>query len=299
MSRVTHLRRGWSVALAFGWACARGLQGGDVNYAGAEPRPSALANWPKATGNVPVEQTIEIAGSFDGGMRRYYGSGDLGTSDQDESQKPVFELADGALLSNVIIGHPAADGIHCQGSCTLRNVWWENVGEDAATFRGQAPSDVMLIDGGGASGASDKVVQDNGYGTVIIKDFYVEWFGKLFRSCGNCAKQMDRHVILENITAVVGANTATLVGLNLNYGDTADFRGRNVIYDLKGGVPICLLYQANDTGAEPKSIGAAPDGDNCKNLTTNLDVRTELDVAEADAPAAGAAEGTSTVGPGH
>jgi hypothetical protein len=31
-------------------------------------------------------------------------------------------------------------------------------------------------------------------------------------------------------------------------------------------------------------------------MATNLDVRTELDVAEADAPAA---EGTSTVGPGR
>ena len=35
---------------------------------------------------------------------------------------------------------PAADGVHCKGSCTLRNVWWQDVGEDAATFKGTAAS---------------------------------------------------------------------------------------------------------------------------------------------------------------
>jgi hypothetical protein len=303
MSQITRLPY-WSVALVFGWACASAQQGSDVRFAGPEPKPSPLVSWPKATGNVSVEQTVEVAGSFDGGMQRYHGAGDLGTSSQDESQAPVFKLSDGAVLSNVIIGHPAADGIHCKGSCTLRNVWWENVGEDAATFRGQSPTDVMLIDGGGASGASDKVFQDNGHGTMHIKDFYFEWFGKVFRSCGNCSKQMDRHVILENVTAVAGANTATIVGLNLNYGDTAEFRGKNVIYDLKGGVPICLMYQANDTGGEPKSIGPAPDGGNCKNLNANVTIRTELEgdlpeVAEVAVPSVQGSAATPTVSTGH
>ena len=33
----------------------------------------------------------------------------------------------------------------------------------------------MVIIGGGASGARDKVFQSNGRGTMHIKDFYVEW----------------------------------------------------------------------------------------------------------------------------
>ena len=55
-----------------------------------------------------------------------------------------------ATLENVILGNPAADGIHCEGTCTLKNVWWEDVGEDAATLQGSSASQVMTIDGGGA-----------------------------------------------------------------------------------------------------------------------------------------------------
>lgn len=39
--------------------------------------------------------------------------------------------------------------------------------------------------GGGAYHASDKVVQHNGCGTVNIINFYVNDYGKLYRSCGN------------------------------------------------------------------------------------------------------------------
>lgn len=41
---------------------------------------------------------------------------DLGDGGQDEGQDPIFNLANGATLSNVIIGSPAADGIHCDGT---------------------------------------------------------------------------------------------------------------------------------------------------------------------------------------
>src|SRR5262249_14937094 len=37
-------------------------------------------------------------------------------------------LGDGGVLQNVIIGAPGVDGVHCEGTCTLRNVWWEDVG---------------------------------------------------------------------------------------------------------------------------------------------------------------------------
>ncbi|CAA7265552.1 unnamed protein product [Cyclocybe aegerita] len=38
---------------------------------------------------------------------------------------PVFLLEEGATLSLVVIGANQADGIHCLGSCTLDNVWFE------------------------------------------------------------------------------------------------------------------------------------------------------------------------------
>ena len=52
----------------------------------------------------------------------------------------------------------------------------------------------MTIDGGGAQKASDKVFQHNGPGTMIIKNFCAQDFGKLYRSCGNCTTQYARHV---------------------------------------------------------------------------------------------------------
>jgi len=41
----------------------------------------------------------------------------------------VFSLANGATLKNAIIGAKQIEGVHCQGSCTIENVWWEAVCE--------------------------------------------------------------------------------------------------------------------------------------------------------------------------
>jgi hypothetical protein len=232
--------------------------------ANTNPKASPLVNWPKPTGEVEVDATKRVYSHFDGKMQRFYGVDDLGTSGQEEDQFPIFRLSDGAVLENVIIGDPAADGIHCYGSCTLKNVWWERVGEDAATFRGAKDSDVMIIDGGGASGAKDKVFQNNGIGTMVIKNFYFEHFGKLYRSCGNCSRQAGRTVILENVTAVAGEKSSCLVGINENYGDVAIFRGINQIYVAgKPKLPICQEFIGNAKGLEPKKSGVGPDGKNC------------------------------------
>lgn len=247
---------------------------GDYKGRNAQAGESPLVKWPTPTGNVPVDWSIRVVGKFDGKMQRYYGVADLGTASQDEDQPPLFELEDGAVLENVILGDPAADGIHCRGSCTLRNVWWEEVGEDAATFRGKLDSDVMLIDGGGAASADDKVFQNNGRGTMIIKDFYVEWFGKLYRSCGNCSTQTKRRVILENVTAVAGPDSDALVGVNVNYGDVAEFRGHNRVFDKFDRMPICLRYEGNSSGLEPKKLGKGPDTKHCLHNEHNLTHRT-------------------------
>ncbi|GAA4595957.1 hypothetical protein BJY16_001858 [Actinoplanes octamycinicus] len=216
-------------------------------------------SWPTATGSKPVTSTIKVTSSLDGGNVRYFGSGDLGTASQDEDQGPLFELADGATLSNVILGDPAADGVHCLGSCTLTNVWWENVGEDAATFKG-GTSAVYTVNGGGARGADDKVFQHNGGGTLTIKNFQVSDYGKLYRSCGNCKTQYKRTVVLQNVTATGKAKA--LVGINTNFGDTATLSGVTVV-----GFPslkLCVKFKGNNTGAEPTEIGTGADGVNCK-----------------------------------
>lgn len=160
---------------------------------------ASAATWPTPNGSEGVSSTISVSGTKDYGMKRLYGTGDLGSGGQDEDQGPILELANGAVLKNVILGAPAADGIHCKGSCTLQNVWWEDVGEDAATFKGTSSSSVYTVSGGGAKEASDKVFQFNGAGTLNVSNFAVKNFGTFVRSCGNCSTQYKRTINLNTI----------------------------------------------------------------------------------------------------
>ncbi|KAJ4983072.1 pectate lyase [Stagonosporopsis vannaccii] len=140
-----------------------------------------------------------------------------------EGGRPVFTVANGVTISNLIIGANQEDGIHCLGSCTLRNVWFRNVCEDAITARGAGN---VLIEGGGATGAQDKVIQHNGRGRVTIRNYTVTNSGKLYRSCGNCSNNQansPRHVTIENVRA--SGMTSDLVGINNNFGDTATISG--------------------------------------------------------------------------
>jgi hypothetical protein len=261
---------GAATALVTGCATS----GERVVYFNRNPARSPYVTWPTPTGEVEVDAMRRISGHFDGKMQRFYGVDDLGTSSQDEDQEPLFRLSDGAVLENVIIGDPAADGVHCYGTCTLKNVWWERVGEDAATFRGQADKDTMTIDGGGASGALDKVFQNNGFGTMIIRNFYVEHFGKLYRSCGNCSRQSARKVIIENVTAVVGKGSSCLVGINENYGDQALFRGTTTVYRaVKPSFAVCQKWVGNSKGLEPKKTTTDADGTLCRYDETSVFLR--------------------------
>jgi hypothetical protein len=219
----------------------------------------ACAAWPTAKSSQNVSATIAVSGTYDGMMKRYVGSGALGSSNQDEGQDPLFNLASGATLKNVIIGSPAADGIHCDGTCTLENVWWEDVGEDAATLKGSSDSQVMTITCGGAKHAADKVFQHNGPGTMRIEHFQVEDFGKLYRSCGNCSSQHERHVEMSDVTATSGG---VLAGINTNYNDTAKF-SNITIHDAAMKTKICDRFTGNSTGAEPTKSGSGMDSTHC------------------------------------
>ncbi|BAL92354.1 putative pectate lyase [Actinoplanes missouriensis 431] len=221
--------------------------------------------WPSETGSVKVNATIAVpASGLDGGNKRYYGIGDGG---QSESQDPMFKLANGATLANVIIGAPAGDGVHCDGNCTLRNVWWLDVGEDAATFRGGS-STVATVDGGGARSASDKVFQHNGGGTLTIKNFQVSNFGKLYRSCGNCSTQYKRTVVIQNIRAT--APGSSIAGINTNYGDTATFSQIVIVGDSSRKISICDRFTGNSSGNEPTKTGSGPDGTYCRYSTSDI-----------------------------
>ncbi|MFE6618699.1 pectate lyase [Streptomyces sp. NPDC057740] len=261
--RVRHRRKATKRRALIAGVSALGITGAAVfTTTSLLSSASAAASWPTPTDSKPVSKTIPVSGTYDGKLAKFYGTGDLGGSGQEEGQDPIFELADGAVLKNVVIGTPAADGVHCKGSCTLQNVWWQDVGEDAATFKGKSSSAVYTVYGGGAKNADDKVLQFNGAGKLVVTKFQVQNFGKLVRSCGNCSTQYKRSIIINDVDVTAPGNS--IVGVNSNYGDTAALRKIRVHGDSGKKIKTCTRFEGNSSGKEPKEIGTGPDGTACR-----------------------------------
>ncbi|KAG8911781.1 hypothetical protein FRC01_005525 [Tulasnella sp. 417] len=215
---------------------------------------------PASSGYSALPTASVITGTFDGGMKRY---GRISGSCQEQTETgeadAVFILQAGATIQNVIIGANQAEGIYCRGPCTVKNVWWADVCEDAITIKQTGAGDISYIIGGGAFHAEDKVVQHNGAGTVSIKNFYVNDFGKLYGSCGNCSTGYTRHVIIDNVAMI---NGTIGVSVNSNFGDTATIT--NVCTNGKpSATNVCCWYQGNTTGGEPIKAGCGPNGNIC------------------------------------
>lgn len=116
---------------------------------------------PSGTTALAAAKTIAAGSSFDGGMKQWDRSTNTceGQNEGGDADA-VFLLEDGATLSNALIGPNNGEGVHCLGTCTLNNIWWVDVCEDAATFK--QTSGTSYVNGGGAKGAEDKVLQHNG-----------------------------------------------------------------------------------------------------------------------------------------
>jgi hypothetical protein len=241
---------------------ALGLTVGMI-MAGSTLSTANAATWPTPSSSEGVSSTISVSGTKDYGMKRFYGTGGLAGDGQEEGQDPILRLADGATLKNVIIGAPGADGIHCSGSCTLQNVWWEDVGEDAATFRGGTGA-TYHVTGGGAKKAADKVFQHNGGGTLNISNFAVQEFKTLYRSCGDCSTQYTRKVNFNNIEVTGTGSTARIAGINVNRNDVATLRNITILNDSSRKVVPCQKYNNNT------AVGTGPDSTNC--LYSNSDI---------------------------
>jgi hypothetical protein len=238
----------------------------------AAPAKRAVPSCTKVS--VSATTTVAAGATFDG-LAKYgkwvclVGSTTNMNGSQSESQIPHFILNEGATLKNIVLGDPnlgtgtnlaagGADGVHCKGNCTISNVYWGDIGEDAATMESSAPSgSVMTIVGGAAYKGADKIFQNNGNKTRIsISDFYAESAGKLYRSCGNCSSQYVRYVTvngvtLYNVSAGLGVNSsfdsAKLPALAGQY-DKAD------ITDLQtngSSSSRCVGYVGTASGYEP------------------------------------------------
>ncbi|KKA30830.1 hypothetical protein TD95_004663 [Thielaviopsis punctulata] len=159
----------------------------------------------------------------------------------------VFVLESGATLRNVIIGAKQREGIYCKGPCTLENVWFEDVCEDAISLKGDGTASIV---GGGALKAGDKIIQHNGCGHANIINFYANDYGKVYRSCGNCKNNCKRTVHMQGVTAINGGE---LMGINTNYGDEATYSGN--CFDTK---TQCQAYNGCDKAkgeCEPTKAG--------------------------------------------
>ncbi|KAG4431363.1 hypothetical protein IFR05_013160 [Cadophora sp. M221] len=194
-------------------------------------------NIPTRVGSiVSLSSPSAISGTVDMGNKEFDRGRPCDSDADTGSDSAVFILAAGATLKNVIIGANQLEGVHCKAACTLINVWFRDVCEDAISLLGTGD---VLIQGGGANAAKDKVVQHNGRGTVTIKDYTVTGAGKVYRGCGNCSNNGGpRKVIITGLRAK--SVTSDVVGINSNYGDTATISGscgssvKNVCQEFKG-----------------------------------------------------------------
>ncbi|KAF2852462.1 polysaccharide lyase family 3 protein [Plenodomus tracheiphilus IPT5] len=208
---------------------------------------------PSSKGSVTYKAPQQVSGTFDGGMKTY-GRGAKCTGQSEGGDKDaVFLIKNGGTLKNAIIGKDQIEGVHCEGSCTIENVWWVDVCEDALSLKGDGNA---VIRGGGAQSASDKVIQHNGKGTVTIDGFQVYDFGKLYRACGNCKNSVSRSVVIKNVKAYSGK---VLAGINPNFGGTASITG-TCATSVK---TICEEFKGTKPGSEPKSVSKGPSA-NCK-----------------------------------
>jgi len=203
-------------------------------------------------------QVIPAGTVFDGQNKVYNLSG----GSQSEGQPAVFDVQDGATLKNVIIGPLAADGIHCLGNCTLDHVWWQDIGEDAATALGPAGT-VMNVTCGAAYNGSDKTFQFNGRGELRISNFYAANAGKLVRSCGDCTGNGGpRRIFVSN---VITHDVPTIVGINSNFGDVATIRNLTLNNSGTTKTKICQVYKGVVKGnGSTSALGVEFNTPNCQ-----------------------------------
>ncbi|KAI9352444.1 pectate lyase-domain-containing protein [Zopfochytrium polystomum] len=216
------------------------------------------AIFPKATGGRSCSASVKIYENtiFDGGMLRYdrgkgYRPANNCLTVEADTKDTIFILENNATLQNVLIGEEVFDSVHCLGSCTLKNVWFERTCEDSWSLKDDTTCKdcKMTWTKGAIWGFKDKGVQHNGGGTVYLTDidaFYTEQMkGKLYRSCGGCGYP-DRHVVMDNVR-IHGIGGEAIAGVNSEKGDTAIFNNVQVANTLNLTF-ICEQFPAHTDG---------------------------------------------------
>ncbi|KAG2845185.1 hypothetical protein PC119_g1852 [Phytophthora cactorum] len=221
--------------------------------------PVPDGTWPTSQGNVSFAEVYVVKSGevFDGGMKTYDRSDItcLGQTESNGTSNAVFEVEPGATLKNVIIGTNQMEGVHCEMSdCTIENVWWEDVCEDALSIKGGNVSSVSRVIGGGARYADDKD------------------FGKLYRSCGNCkSNPRQRFLNMSNIYAdleIIQAQrvdpNVSIIMMNENFGDQAVLRNIYVKPSTENYTECASSLGVNKSGARPVILSNGPKNPVCQ-----------------------------------
>ena len=218
--------------------------------------------WPTVSKTVTLSAPITVkAGQTYDGFKEYSnkwvrferGKSGLGdcTSVEGGKADACFLLYKGATLKNVVLGAKSIEHVHCEeDGCTVENVYWEDVCEDALTFEnGSSTSAKFYVKGGAAQNGSDKIIQFNSAGTVYVSNFYCANSGKLIRDCGNCKKGYQGKRTI-NLTNVEVYKVSTLAGYNSNFGDTITLTNVKVT-----GGHVCRAFNGRKDGKEPTAVG--------------------------------------------
>jgi pectate lyase C len=214
-----------SAAAGSGGAGGVGGVGGAGAGAGGAGAGGSSAQAPGMGGTINGTQIVARGQTFDGGGKRYTAGRALGDGSQDEGQQPMFRVEAGGTLKNVVLGAPAADGIHTYGDATLENIVWEDIGEDAMTIK---ESGTVTLNGGSASNGDDKVFQINAPSTFKVSNFTARSAGKFIRQNGDTtfkvAVEIDSCDISRMDEAIfrTDSSTSTVKMTNTRYSQIGD-----------------------------------------------------------------------------
>lgn len=202
----------------------------------------------------------------------------LSCAGDSESQNAVITLKNSSIRNVKLAANGGADGIHCtSGNCTLTDVVWNDICEDAATNKSEGGT-MTIVGGsaynstGGYGGTPDKIFQHNSKNsTTIVSGGFTAYgtHGKLWRSCGNCTDNGGPRNLLVygvNIDATIGS----IAGVNRNYGDRATIRDLKIKNYSSGKPNVCEEYQGVQKGSSSSKYGEAWNSASCDVSTSDV-----------------------------
>ena len=218
-----------------------------------------MPTWPTASGSVTISGTMSVT-NYDGQMRTVQGNLDNCSNAGQSSTNAIFEVADGGSVSNVIFGTSIGDGIHCLGTCTIENVWFPYICDDAITMLGGSGK-TMTVRNAGFKGARDKVVQHNGNGSTVILDEHLR------RDRGQAVPVLRRGLGCGSASAVrtVNATNIYAIGVGQVIGVSSNDKATLKNICAYRTPQVCHVYQPGSDADAPvgaNSVGEGPSA-NC------------------------------------